>query len=157
MHVPTPAGPGCFPPGDWFPALLGSSSDLRHRQVKENMRASKVFEPVPAQVREARRFVASVLQTWGMEADDVVLLVSELATNAVLHARSEFKVHISQEQDRVRVEVSDDNSRLPSFVAVPNDANSGRGLLLLQTMSGAWGVESHGDGKTIWFELPVPV
>jgi anti-sigma regulatory factor (Ser/Thr protein kinase) len=123
--------------------------------LKENMRASKVFEPVPAQVRDARIFVASVLLTWGVDTDDAVLLVSELATNAVLHARSEFGVCVSHEGDRVRVEVSDDNSRLPSFVTVPDDANSGRGLLLLQTVSGSWGVESHGSGKTIWFEMPV--
>jgi hypothetical protein len=64
-------------------------------------------------------------------------------------------VCVSHEGDRVRVEVSDDNSRLPSFATVPDDANSGRGLLLLQTVSGSWGVESHGSGKTIWFEMPV--
>jgi anti-sigma regulatory factor (Ser/Thr protein kinase) len=123
--------------------------------VKENMRASKVFEPVPAQVRDARGFAASVLRSWGVDTDDVVLLVSELATNAVLHARSEFGISLSHEGDRVRVEVSDGNSRLPSFVTVPHDANSGRGLLLLQTVSGSWGVESHGNGKTIWFEMTV--
>ena len=120
------------------------------------MRAAKVFDPEPRQVLEARRFVAGVLSSWHVECDDAALLASELATNAVLHARSEFEVTVVGHPDRIRVEVSDGNSRLPSFSVVPADAYSGRGLMLVQALSGAWGVESHSDnGKTIWFEVPV--
>jgi anti-sigma regulatory factor (Ser/Thr protein kinase) len=120
------------------------------------MRASKEFEPDPAQVRGARRFVAESLVSWGLDAGDVTLLVSELATNAVLHARSPFRVTVIRQAGRLRVEVFDHNSRLPSFTVVPTDAGSGRGLMLVQTLAGAWGVESHvEDGKTIWFEVAV--
>ena len=85
------------------------------------------------------------------------LLVSELATNAVLHARSDFEVTIIRSQQRVRVEVFDQNTRLPSFAIAPPDAYSGRGLIILRELASAWGVESHSDvGKTIWFELDVP-
>lgn len=117
--------------------------------------ARRVFPPEAEQVGAARLFVDSELATWGIAADDVLLLVSELATNAVLHARSDFAIRVRAGDDRVRVEVSDGNSRLPTVVSVPADAYSGRGLLLLQALSTAWGVESHAaDGKTIWFEVP---
>jgi anti-sigma regulatory factor (Ser/Thr protein kinase) len=117
--------------------------------------ARRVFTPEPDQVGAARLFVDAELAAWGVRAEDVLLLVSELATNAVLHARSDFVVDIRALPERVRVEVSDGNSRLPTVVSVPADAYSGRGLLLLQALSVAWGVESHAaDGKTIWFEVP---
>lgn len=123
---------------------------------EESMRASQEFEPDPAQVSRARRFVAASLEAWELDAADAALLVSELATNAVLHARSAFRVTLIPLGPRLRVEVSDDNSRLPAFALVPTDANSGRGLMLIQTLAGAWGIESHVEvGKTIWFEVMV--
>jgi len=119
------------------------------------MRAVRTFEPHADQVVEARRFVTSALAGWGVADPDVALLVSELATNAVLHARSDFTVRVDLEDSgRLRVEVQDRNSRLPTFAAVGPEAYSGRGLTLLQHLSAAWGVDAHGaDGKTIWFEL----
>ncbi|HET9060261.1 MAG TPA: ATP-binding protein [Acidimicrobiales bacterium] len=117
-------------------------------------RARRVFAPEASEVFAARHFVADVLATWGLVCDDLPLLVSELATNAVLHARSDFEVSVSHRSGRVRVEVFDQNTRLPSFAVAPPDAYSGRGLMLLRELATAWGVESHSDvGKTIWFEL----
>jgi len=116
-----------------------------------------VFAPKPDEVFLARRFVRSVLEGWGLDSGDLPLLVSELATNAVLHARSDFEVTVIKLPTRLRVEVFDQNTRLPSFAVAPPDAYSGRGLQLLQGLAGAWGVESHPDsGKTIWFEVPLP-
>lgn len=118
------------------------------------MRASCTFEPQADQVAQARRFVAQCLRGWNLDAPDATLLVSELATNAVLHARSEFSVEVEAAADSIRVEVHDGNSRLPTFSAVKPDAYSGRGLMLVQTLSISWGVDAHGDeGKTIWFEV----
>lgn len=119
------------------------------------MRESRTFEPRADEVLAARHFVSSALRLWDVDCDDAALLVSELATNAVLHARSEFEVTIIAREDRVRVEVSDDNSRLPSMTVVPADAYSGRGLMIVQALSEAWGVEAKAaHGKTIWFEMP---
>jgi anti-sigma regulatory factor (Ser/Thr protein kinase) len=119
------------------------------------MHASRTFEPSPDHVADARRFVVGVLHSRGLDVADAQLAVSELATNAVLHARSAFTVTVTGLAERIRVDVSDHNPRLPSLVAVPSDAHSGRGLMLVQMVSLAWGVESHGeDGKTIWFEVP---
>lgn len=117
------------------------------------MRASREFEPEPGEVQGARRFVAASLESWGFDPGDVTLLTSELATNAVLHARSPFRVTLIRRGCRLRVEVADDNSRLPAVALVPPDANSGRGLALVQTLAGAWGVETVETGKTIWFEV----
>jgi anti-sigma regulatory factor (Ser/Thr protein kinase) len=120
------------------------------------LEATRTFEPEPEQVLAARHFVARSLADWGLMDPDVPLLVSELATNAVLHARSEFRVCVTTAPERIRVEVSDFNSRLPTLVTVPSDAYSGRGLMLLQALAGSWGVDSHAnEGKTIWFEMPV--
>jgi anti-sigma regulatory factor (Ser/Thr protein kinase) len=121
------------------------------------LRASRTFPPDPSEVFSARHFVADVLRNWGLQNDDLPLLVSELATNAVLHARSDFEVTVVRSGGRVRVEVFDQNTRLPYFAVAPPDAYSGRGLMLLRELATAWGVESHSDvGKTIWFELEVP-
>lgn len=118
------------------------------------MHHTKIFAPDAAQVLEARRFVTAILARWGIRSSDAPLLVSELATNAVLHARSEFSVTVRRDHQRLRIEVFDQNSRLPSPVSVRPDAYSGRGLMLLQALAGAWGVDAHADeGKTIWFEL----
>ena len=113
-----------------------------------------MFEPATSEVLAARHFVTDALKRWGCPTGDTALLVSELATNAVLHARSEFTVSVDAERGRVRVEVSDRNSRLPQMAVVPSDAYSGRGLMLVQALASAWGVESFtDDGKTIWFEV----
>lgn len=120
------------------------------------METTRSFAPEPDQVLAARHFVATSLEGWGLINPDVTLLVSELATNAVLHARSEFQVCVAAVAERIRVEVSDSNSRLPTLVSVPSDAYSGRGLMLLQALAGSWGVETHANnGKTIWFEVAV--
>ena len=118
------------------------------------MRASRTFEPKVQHVADARRFATDVLRAEGRGTGDVPLLVSELATNAVLHARSDFTVQVDFDGERARVEVLDRNPRLPAVAAVTSEAYSGRGLMLVQSLSSAWGVETHpGDGKTIWFEV----
>lgn len=132
--------------------------DRNPRNVGRGMACQqKSFAPEASEVSAARHFVAGVLASWGLGSDDLPLLVSELATNAVLHARSDFEVCVVREERSVRVEVFDQNTRLPSFAVAPPDAYSGRGLLLLRELATAWGVESHSDvGKTIWFEVPLP-
>ncbi|MEA3018761.1 MAG: hypothetical protein QOI47_285 [Actinomycetota bacterium] len=105
----------------------------------------------------ARRFVDQVLSRWHCDAllDDVQLLVSELVTNAVVHAGSEVEVAVRLLTDAVRIEVVD---RSPAVQLRPKrpseDDESGRGLLLVETMASAWGVEPIEGGKSVWFEVP---
>ena len=112
------------------------------------------FAPELHSARAARRFVADALAADGLDAEVPVLLVSELATNAVLHARTEFLVRTHVRGGRIRVEVEDYNTRAPVLVHTPPEATSGRGLHLVQSLAEAWGVESHTDGKVVWFEVP---
>jgi anti-sigma regulatory factor (Ser/Thr protein kinase) len=117
-------------------------------------RVDRTFELDPGEVGSARQFAAGVLQTWGCPADDVILVVGELAANAVLHAHTPFTVILSRRRNRLTVEVADHSSRLPVPVAPRPDAVSGRGLLLVEAVSDAWGVRPDAtDGKLIWAEF----
>jgi anti-sigma regulatory factor (Ser/Thr protein kinase) len=117
--------------------------------------AEAEFTPDLASARAARRFVASVLEGTRLPVDMIVLLVSELATNAVLHARTDFTVRVEVDElaDVARVEVEDANERPPSIAHTPAEATSGRGLQLVQALAESWGVEGRMAGKLVWFEL----
>lgn len=106
----------------------------------------------------ARRFVRAALES--VEADPVVvetaeLLTDELVTNAVVHANSKGYLFIRAAKGVVRVEVSDPDDHLPSMAVPDADALGGRGLVIVNGLASAWGVEraADGSGKTVWFEL----
>jgi anti-sigma regulatory factor (Ser/Thr protein kinase) len=103
----------------------------------------------------ARRFVVDLLETWGLHAvvDDASLLTAELASNAVVHARTEFTVAVSARQGVVRISVSDRSSTLPTSRAASTMAISGRGLGLIAALARRWGTELLGDGKIVWVDL----
>lgn len=114
-----------------------------------------------ASAGEARRFVDDVLAQWDCQPilDDVQLLVSELVTNAVVHAGTEAQVAVRLLPDALRIEVVDHGApTVPARPSMPRseDAESGRGLFLVDTIADAWGVEEIEDGKCIWFEVPRP-
>lgn len=81
------------------------------------------------------------------------LLVSELVTNAVLHARTMITLEITQRGDSIRVGVADESARRPKPRSYSDDAMTGRGLTLVQALSSSWGTRSTPAGKQIWFEL----
>lgn len=87
--------------------------------------------------------------------EDVVLLATELVTNAVRHGRGEVTVHLWPGPDVVRVEVGDANPRRPEPGGYDLDAEDGRGLLIVGALSSRWGTAPlpGGNGKTVWFEL----
>lgn len=112
--------------------------------------------PEPASVRAARAFVADALAGTPADdcADDARLLVSELVTNALLHARSPLEVVVRLADGLVRVEVRDEVDHLPAVMTGPEPTMAGRGLLIVQELSDGWGAEPLGaGGKTVWFEL----
>ncbi|MDA8062797.1 MAG: ATP-binding protein [Actinomycetota bacterium] len=122
----------------------------------QRVRAQRSFEPRPDQVGAARSFVAGALAEAGTVSPDVALLVSELATNAVLHARTRFAVEVLVEDDgdHLRVGVTDLDARLPILGGLDPDASGGRGIALVRALADAWGVHCRaGSGKTVWFEL----
>lgn len=112
--------------------------------------------PQPDSVPQVRRFVRERLESWGFDGavDTATMLVSELATNAVLHARTSFTVELSRDGDRLRVCVLDASRAVPRPRRYGTDSTTGRGLRLVETLSTCWGIEQQDDGKTIWFEVP---
>jgi anti-sigma regulatory factor (Ser/Thr protein kinase) len=116
---------------------------------------TRTLSGAPESVPAARRFVLGALRDLDAAdvCDDVVALVSELATNAVIHARTPFTVVVRREGETVRVEVHDLSTVVPRRRAYGLDATTGRGLRLVDTMSSDWGVEPEGGGKVVWFEV----
>lgn len=113
-----------------------------------------MLEPVSASVPEARRFVGDSLSGVPGDAVDVArLLVSELVTNAVLHARTELTLTLDRSGSVVRVQVEDGNPRLPVLRTHGNDAATGRGLRVLDKMASSWGTHNIEGGKVVWFEI----
>ena len=96
------------------------------------------------------------LDTWGLDrlAWAAEQLVSELATNCLLHARTEYTVELSREDGVVRVSVRDGSPAQPRTRHYGDESTTGRGLRLVETLSSRWGVEPAAAGKSVWFELP---
>ncbi|MGH9225916.1 MAG: response regulator [Acidimicrobiales bacterium] len=121
--------------------------------------AATQFEGDLSSARAARQFVTDALAGWGLEAlaDTVALLVSEVVTNAVVHARSVVDVEVHLTPDAARVEISDSAPGEPVVRAARGYDESGRGMAIVESLARAWGVRSRrGGGKTIWFEVDRP-
>ena len=85
--------------------------------------------------------------------DVIVLLTSEVVTNAVLHARTEAQLTVLVTTAAVRVEVADGEPRRPVPRVAAVDDTSGRGMQLVDALSSRWGVDPTADGKLVWFEV----
>ena len=111
------------------------------------------LSPEPTSAGMARRFVASSLVAGDEVAELAVLLVSELASNAVLHARTPFELVVEDDGRRLRVEVHDDSSALPTLKDYVAESITGRGLHMVAASADNWGFEALDGGKCVWFEL----
>lgn len=122
-------------------------------------REARIKLPVhPASSGKARRFVAGAMHSWRMAdltGGTLELLTSELATNAVRHARSPFTVVVRYDGDRIKVEVVDSSLAELTPRSPSDEDTGGRGLILVQAMADAWGVTPMDHGKRVWFELVV--
>jgi MEDS: MEthanogen/methylotroph, DcmR Sensory domain/Histidine kinase-like ATPase domain len=128
-----------------------------HSAVVEDPRAR--FRAGPDAPFAARRFVAGLLAcrpfAGRVAADDVQLVVSELTTNAVIHAGTPFSISVGCDGSAIRISVQDWSSMPPILRDGPPAARSGRGLRLVAAVARDWGVEPGPDGKTVWAELPL--
>ncbi|CAN5841069.1 hypothetical protein BH24ACT2_BH24ACT2_08170 [soil metagenome] len=118
----------------------------------------RLFYGDASSVGEARSFVRDALAATDAPAavvDSAVLLISELATNVTLHARTDLQVSIRFEDDTLWGEVKDWNSRLPQPCTAPEGATTGRGLALVESLAHRWGIDQDDGGKTVWFSLKV--
>ena len=102
--------------------------------------------------RLARRFVTSVLEHLDAETiAEIELMVSEVATNAIHHARSGFEVRIVEGPDEVCVEVTDRGDGTPRARRPTPNEPTGRGLVIVDTLADEWAVERVADGTTVRF------
>ncbi|MGI5352696.1 ATP-binding protein [Streptomyces sp. CA-250714] len=110
-------------------------------------------------IPRARAFVRAALGDWGAAArcDDVLLCVSEMTTNALLHGVPPgrgFRVMLWLEHDGVlRIEVHDSGEGTPRMSCADDDAECGRGLLLIEMLADKWGVGERSPGKVVWAEF----
>jgi hypothetical protein len=107
-------------------------------------------------VRSAREFVAGTLAAWNLEALNEVacLLTSELAANAVSHARTVYRVIAEWKFPELRIQVIDRSPVLPPRpLPPPVNAITGKGLILVDALAVEWGTGPVDDGKCVWFAL----
>jgi CheY-like chemotaxis protein len=110
----------------------------------------------PDEIATARRFVAHHGDAWGYEdiIDDALIVVSELVTNAITHARSACDLRLRDAVRGLRIEVIDGGRGSPEIQCPTDQAEHGRGLLLVSAVCEAWGVDTMPDGrKMVWAEL----
>ncbi|MFI2367838.1 ATP-binding protein [Streptomyces sp. NPDC018833] len=123
-------------------------------------------------VSRCRDFTQDALYDWGWTrgrdligledengevVEDVLLLVSEIVTNACLHAGGPQEIVLHQFGPRLRIEVAD-ASPAPPRRRVPSDLTQpgGHGLIIMERLAHSWGAEPRGSGKVVWAEIPVP-
>lgn len=108
--------------------------------------------------RAARGFVLGMLGPWRAEqlAADTALVVTELATNAVVHAGSAFSVSLTLSGGAIRISVGDTLPLGPRGADQELTAAPGHGLGVVAAMATRWGVETVPGGKAVWAELPLP-
>ena len=123
-------------------------TELRGRRVR--------LTAGPAAAGEARGVVRAAISAWDLPVDpDVaVLLTSELVTNAIAHEVTGLVVlAISCSRDHLRIDVHDTSRSLPTLVDAAVDAETGRGLMLVTTLSAEWGFYRTPAGKAVYFTL----
>ncbi|MBV9291688.1 MAG: ATP-binding protein [Frankiales bacterium] len=111
--------------------------------------------PNPQSVGESRRRLRALLHDWDLDELEFAATqgLTELATNAVIHARTDFEVHVNWKGEVLTVCVRDFSPKLPIQRDYAAEATTGRGLRVVQSICRSWGVERTDEGKQVWFEV----
>ncbi|WMX48144.1 ATP-binding protein [Streptomyces roseicoloratus] len=139
--------------------------------MADHQEATVTLPSDPASVSAARKHVADVLSSWGLDdasdmADTVRLVVSELATNAVQHTFGQsptFTVDVRLERDeQLRIGVTDSHPRWPQRLPAAVQQDNGRGMVIIRYLAAEAGgrlsvTPTPQGGKTVWIALPWPV
>ncbi|MEU7470447.1 SpoIIE family protein phosphatase [Streptomyces sp. NPDC044984] len=135
----------------------GAETDTVRPPVRRTMLT--VAQAEPERVSVARQQLRELLHDWSSpdQVDSAVLLLSEMLTNVLVHTDTDAlllaEVTDGRDGRRMRVEVTDSGDDLPHLRRPGELASSGRGLVLIELLSHAWGIAPRGTGKSIWFEL----
>ena len=135
--------------------VLRVEATKEHAGWPEKPTESAWFTPRPESLREVRAFVraATAGTVPPAEAETAVLLADELATNAIRHARTDFRVAVGRAGSTLRVDVRDESPLPPHVLPVDPNGIGGRGLQIIASEASRWGVSHRVDGKSVWFEL----
>lgn len=114
-----------------------------------------LFPADPRSVPAARRFATEALRDVPHDLrESAELMVSELATNGVRHARTSFQLEIRRTPAEIRIEVTDRGGGAPAMRSPTPDEPTGRGLRIVDLLATRWGIVNlAGGGKTVWFTL----
>lgn len=138
--------------------LLRCDGGARKRPAPRRT-ALTIAQAEPERIAAARQQLRDLLHDWAdpEQVDAAVLMVSEMATNVLVHTDGDALLLAQATGEhgerRLRVEVSDGSDELPHKRRPGEMASSGRGLVLMEMLADAWGVDPQGAGKSIWFEL----
>lgn len=143
-------------------AEVAAPSRYPHRGGAEQLGSltdrSRTFLPASSAVAAVRRFVEETVRAWGgsdVAVDDAMLVASELATNALLHAGSPFRVTLRRAGDTVRLDVEDASPTPPARRSPGVEVTTGRGISMVHAIARRWGTDVRSDGKVVWAELAV--
>src|SRR6476661_1833877 len=135
-------------------------AERHERHARPERRGCRVrLATGPTAAAEARRRVRDAIRSWQVpvDLDAALLLTSELVTNAIRHEAGQgaqaVMLAIASSRGRLRVDVHDTSRSLPAVAEVPADAETGRGLLLVATLSDEWGFYRTAAGKAVYFTL----
>jgi serine phosphatase RsbU (regulator of sigma subunit)/anti-sigma regulatory factor (Ser/Thr protein kinase) len=138
--------------------LLRCDGGTRRRPAPRRT-ALTIAQAEPERIAWARRQMRDLLHDWAdpEQVDAAVLMISEMATNVLVHTDGDALMLAQATGEHgerlLRVEVSDGSDELPHKRRPGEMASSGRGLVLMEMLADAWGVDPQGAGKSIWFEL----
>ncbi len=117
--------------------------------------AECLLPPMARSAEQARRLVRETLELaratrW---IEDAELALSEVVTNALVHAATQIRIRVTADPTRARVEVRDASPHLPVRRDYSTVSGTGRGLHLVSELADDWGAFAEGDGKVVWFEM----
>jgi hypothetical protein len=120
-----------------------------------DLEAQLHIPPVSTGIGEARRFTRDRLKTWGLlaVADNAILMISELVTNAILHGGDGAHLTLTYADLKIRAEVRDSSPVMPVVRSYSETATTGRGMVIVDALAAAWGTFAVDGGKVVWFEL----
>ncbi|MFF2385767.1 SpoIIE family protein phosphatase [Streptomyces sp. NPDC058108] len=130
-------------------------------QARHNVRQLRIHRRDLQGAQHTRNLLREWLAGWDLSsmADEEELLLSEVVTNGLVHGDSDVYVYVRRYPQHIRVEVRDSDPHPAQVATVPREedqAEGGRGLMIVSALASAWGNSPSGRGKTVWFELPIP-
>jgi anti-sigma regulatory factor (Ser/Thr protein kinase) len=136
-------------------ALAGATENSRTLAADRD-EVVRSFAPTVASLHAVRAFVDNALDGWQTNArarDTAAVIVSELATNAIAHARSPFRVSLARTPSAIQIAVRDASDAWPQAQSLNAARMSGRGIVLVGALADEWGTRVEPDGKTVWATL----